>query len=507
MSSKSWIYVIILIIVLAAGGVFFWWMWKTSKITPKAEVTPTPTPQTFTDVSPTYWAYTEIEGVNKAGYMVGYKDFKPDQDATRADAAAAVARAFHKVYDNPTPSFSDVPATYWAYKDIEGLKLDDSISGYSDGTFRPDQAATRSDLAVIVAGTVANGKDKVPDPGSVTSPFSDVSTSDADFKYIYFVYQQDIMSGYPGGTFKPTQNATRADVAAATARAERKGDAGVPTPTTVSFSDVPTTYWAYKYIEYVNSIQAMIGYPPLFKPDDFSDRATVAVAIARATAGSDAAVPAGPATPSYSDVPTTHWAYKYIEYLKSKNIMEGYSDGTFRPDNPPEYAKRFTIAVVLARAKGLALDPAPTTPSFADVATTDPYFKEVEAIYKAGYTQGCGTDAATGKLKFCPTDNLSRAALAVFVYNAYIKVAGVSPSPQPSTPTPAPSTPTPTPTASETLTPTPTPTTTTTTTTTTTGTGTGTTGTAKTGPEIPLLGGGLLGALFLVRYLVGRKVR
>jgi hypothetical protein len=500
MSSRTWIYISILVVVLAAGGVFFWWMYKTSKITPKAEVTPTPTPQTFADVGPTYWAFTQIEAVNKAGYMVGYHEFKPDENATRADVAAAIGKAYSKSYNNPTPSFSDVPTTHWAYQYIEGLKQAGWLEGYPDGTFKPDQAATRSDLAVFIASAVAGGKANVPDPGNnVESPYSDVATTDAAFKFIYYAYQHDLMSGYPDGTFKPDQNATRADVAAAVARAKAGGDAAVPTPTTKTFTDVATDYWAYKYIEYCYSIGAISGYPPVFKPDDFADRASVAVGIARADAGSDAAVPAGPATPTFVDVPTSHWAYKYIEYVKSKGYMVGYDATHFQPD---EIAYRYTIAVALARAKGLALDPAPATPTFADVATTDSYYKEVEAIYQAGYTQGCGTDPATGKLKFCPNDNLSRAALAVFLYNAYIKVAGVSPSPQPSTPTPAPSisvtsTPTPTPTAMVTTTPTPT-----------SGAGAGTgTPAAKTGPEIPLAGGGVLGLLILARYLIGKRIR
>ena len=503
MSSRTWIYIIILIIVLAAGGVFFWWMYKTSKITPKAEVmpTPTPTPQTFTDVAPDYWAFKEIEAVNEAGYMIGYRNFKPDQVATRADAAAAVAKAYSKSYDNPTPTFSDVPATYWAYKEIEGLVQAGWVEGYPDGTFKPDDNADRATVATFAASAVAGGKDSVPD-GPATPSFPDVPIDHWAYKFIEYAKADDIVSSYPDGTFKPDQDATRADLASVVARAKAGGDEAVPTPTTKTFSDVATDYWAYKYIEYVNSIKAMVDYPPFFKPDDFADRATVAVAMARADAGSDEAVPEPEANiQTFSDVPPDHWAYKYIEYVKSQGIMVGYDETTFRPE---EIALRYTIAVALARAKGLDLSNPPSEATFADVATDASYFKEVEAIYKAGYTRGCGTDPTTGKLNFCPTENLSRAALAVFLYNAYLKPVIVSPglpSPEPSTPVPSPSEITPTPTATLTATPTPT-----TTVTTTTGTGTTTTKTAKTGPEIPLISGGLLGALLLGRFLINRKI-
>ena len=322
MSQRTWIYIIILIIVLGAGGVFFWWMYKTSKISPKAEVTPTPT---FSDVPANYWAFTEIEAVNQAGYMIGY----------------------------------------------------------------------------------------------------------------------------PDGTFKPADSATRA---------------------------------------------------------------TVAVAIARAVAGGDSAIPAAPSAPSYSDVPAEYWAYKHIEYLKTQNIMTGYEDGTFKPDAS---ALRYTMAVVLARAKGLDLTPYEIallpTPSFVDVPTTYHSYAEIEAVYKAGYTQGCRQDASG--LYFCPDSDLLRDQLAVLTYNAYLKTTPSSPiitspsqivpSPSPKTPTASPTvTVTPTPTITPTVTPTPTPTTTTPTTT------TGTTTTpAKTGAEVPLAGGGVLGLLFLVRYLVGKRIK
>src|SRR3990167_7703399 len=119
MSQRTWIYIIILIVVLIAGGVFFWWMYKTSKITPRAEVAPT-----FSDVPTTYWAYTQIEAVNSAGYMMGYgrPTFKPDDPASRSTLAAVIGRAYNKKANPATPTFSDVPTTHIFYQEIEGLK-------------------------------------------------------------------------------------------------------------------------------------------------------------------------------------------------------------------------------------------------------------------------------------------------------------------------------------------------------------------------------------------------
>ena len=93
---------------------------------------------------------------------------------------------------------------------------------------------------------------------------------------------------------------------------------------------------------------------------------------------------------------------------------------------------------------------------------------------------------------------MNRDTLAVMMYRAFVMSATTSPSPQVSTPPPSatPNTPTPTP-----ATPTPIPATTTTSQTST------TTSPAKTGPEVPLVGAGGLGLLFLARYLVRRKIK
>ena len=285
----------------------------------------------------------------------------------------------------------------------------------------------------------------------------------------------------------------------------------MPAATTISFIDVLASYWAYKYIEYDNANGYIEGYQPVFKPDDFADRATLAAAIARADTGSDAAVPAGPQSPTFSDVSTDFWAYKHIEYVNSEEIMTGYDDGTFRPDiDSGEYAKRYSVAVVIARAKGL-LDgfTAPETVTFADVPTTHAAYNEIEALYAAGLINGCREEANPNpppdKLYyFCPEENIIRAVLAVFIYRAYI----ITPTPT-DTPTETPTV-TPTPDETPTVTPIPdeTPTDITTTDTTSTGTTgtTGSTGSADTGPEIPIAAGGLLSVLLLARYVIKKKV-
>lgn len=77
----------------------------------------------FTDVSADLWAADTIAYVQSAGLMVGYNDgtFKPDSKLTRAEAVKVLNVLFNRtpLTSAVTPTFSDVPATHWAYADIE----------------------------------------------------------------------------------------------------------------------------------------------------------------------------------------------------------------------------------------------------------------------------------------------------------------------------------------------------------------------------------------------------
>jgi hypothetical protein len=98
---------------------------------------------------------------------------------------------------------------------------------------------------------------------------------------------------------------------------------------------VPTTYGAYKYIEFAYAQNLVAGYTDgTYQPTASLDRAQMAVVIARAIAGGDAAVPPGPVNPRFSDVPADFWAYKYVEYIAQDTIKvtQGYPDGLYHPE-------------------------------------------------------------------------------------------------------------------------------------------------------------------------------
>jgi hypothetical protein len=58
------------------------------------------------------------------------------------------------------------------------------------------------------------------------------------------------------------------------------------------------------------------------------------------------------------------------------------------------------------------VSPAPASSSFSDVLTTDTFFQNIQAIYAAGVTTGCGGG------KFCPNDYVTRGQMAAFLTRA-----------------------------------------------------------------------------------------
>ncbi len=187
-------------------------------------------------------------------------------------------------------------------------------------------------------------------------PFYDISSSHWAYDEIMACSTAGIVNGYPDHLYRPSLSVTRSQMTVYLARALAGSDTAVPVPTTApSFPDVSTNYWAYKYIEYAVAANIVTGYNDgLYHPDWTVTRAQMAVFIARAhvdptgEAGLESYTP--PTTPTFRDVPTSHWAYRHIEYIASRGVTGGFSDGYYRPIN---VCTRDQMAVYMARAFGL----------------------------------------------------------------------------------------------------------------------------------------------------------
>ncbi len=123
----------------------------------------TPGAPDFTDVLPFYFAYQYIEAGFHAGIFGGYNQascqahganfpcFLPNLDISRAEITAFVVRAAGYTITTPgSPTFNDVPPSYFAYSYIETAAAKNVVNGYPDGSFRPNTSTRRDELASIL---------------------------------------------------------------------------------------------------------------------------------------------------------------------------------------------------------------------------------------------------------------------------------------------------------------------------------------------------------------------
>jgi hypothetical protein len=126
----------------------------------------------FNDVPAGSTFYSYIETAFQHGTVSGYEDgtFRPNNPVTRAQVAKMlVIGAGWTIYTPGTPTFPDVPSSYWAFAYIETAFAHGIIAGFADGGFHPDQPVTRAQLAKMVdlAMQLARGPHL---PTSVPSP-------------------------------------------------------------------------------------------------------------------------------------------------------------------------------------------------------------------------------------------------------------------------------------------------------------------------------------------------
>jgi hypothetical protein len=177
--------------------------------------------------------------------------------------------------DTPSPapticglSFSDVPPDYWARQYIEYMACRNIVSGYSDGTFRPDLNTTRGQLSKIIVL-----EEGWPIDTSGGPHFSDVLPGSAFYAYVETAFNRSIISGYSDGTFRPGNNITRSQLCKITVLA-----AGWPIDTSGGphFSDVPPNNAFYNYVETAFNRSIISGYSDgTFRPGNNATRAQV----------------------------------------------------------------------------------------------------------------------------------------------------------------------------------------------------------------------------------------
>ena len=99
-----------------------------------------------------HWAQVHIEKLINDGLINGYPGghFKPDDKITRAELVTLVNKAFKTKNNDTIYNFSDVNSSDWFYAEVMSAKAAGYISGYPDGTFKPNKVITRQEAAALI---------------------------------------------------------------------------------------------------------------------------------------------------------------------------------------------------------------------------------------------------------------------------------------------------------------------------------------------------------------------
>ncbi len=196
-------------------------------------------PQKFWDVSKDHWAFTYIADLADRGVINGYEDgsFKPERTVTRAEWSKIMVDAAGVQSNDNAVYFTDMK-NHWANKYVNSAKK--YLTGYTDGTFRPEQAAVRED--VTVAMVRLKGYDLSDVDYLYLANFTDFdSISNYAKGYVAVAVQNNLISGFEDNTFRGQATLTRAEAATLLYRAFQHGNADkiVNTPTEPIVTDSP----------------------------------------------------------------------------------------------------------------------------------------------------------------------------------------------------------------------------------------------------------------------------
>lgn len=205
----------------------------------------------FTDTG-THWGRDCIDRLRSDNLVSGYPDgsFRPEATVTRAEFAILMLNTFPSAPRVRTaPRFTDVPANYWAARAIRDTAERAFFSGYPDGTFKPSQAIPR-----VQAIAVISGAKQFPIPENYDNVLDQYFEDALQIpryaeRSIAAATEGGIVVNYPNvKKLQPNRNATRGEIAAMLCQARNLGERPL----------VPTQYVASE----INLYRNFFAFPP-----------------------------------------------------------------------------------------------------------------------------------------------------------------------------------------------------------------------------------------------------
>lgn len=216
-------------------------------------------------------------------------------------SAAALALT---LLGSPAQAATDLPKSHGFYDEMTYLIDKGAISGYGDGTIKPDKIVTRAEAAIMI------GKLKGFDGTQAASTFKDVYKSQKASGYIAAVHKANYIQGFPDGTFRPDAPITRGDMAMILDRIYN-----IAHVTGISFKDVSPNMRAHDAIGNLVVANVTAGYTDdTFRPKQAITRGQLSAFIARVL------------EPKFKN--DTHMANSYLRD-KTKSYTYKTSEGTY----------------------------------------------------------------------------------------------------------------------------------------------------------------------------------
>ena len=229
----------------------------------------------------TVWPYVNIADPSSAKHVYSNMDYATAVSDCKVWLTNRIAYMGNRInaWGAVKSVFPDVSTDSVYYDSIVWAVDNGIISGYEDGSFKPNASATRAQVVTMLWRAAG-----CPEPAAETNPFSDVSDTGSCapyYKAILWANENGIALGYADGSFRPHQTCTRAQVVTFLWRFAEEPECTAEN----SFGDVSDTGSCapyYKAILWANENGIALGYGDgSFKPNQTCTRAQIVTFIAR----------------------------------------------------------------------------------------------------------------------------------------------------------------------------------------------------------------------------------
>ncbi len=291
-----------------------------------------------------HWAAPFVETLAEKKLIKGFLDgsFRPDAQVTRAQFAALVSASFPDIQATRSLNrFQDVPANFWAAKAIRQAQTQGFITGFPDGTFRPNAPMTR--VQAIVALVNGLGDRFIATKGRSESllVYRDrAQVPSYAIEAVAAATERQMIVSYPDpALLRPLVPITRAETTALvhqalviTGNTSRIASPFIPQVelSTPNFSDLSSRHWAKGFIDPLIQKGWLSGFRnATFQPDAPMTRAQFAALLV----GAFDPEPKRPAV-KFRDVADDFWAASVIQQAYRAQFISGFPDLTFDPNFP-----------------------------------------------------------------------------------------------------------------------------------------------------------------------------